>query len=202
MRALVLPTSALLLLAACATSSADKSAAAAPPPVEVTATGTPGQASAQRVTRVRATVKAVNAADRTLTVQDATGASETIKVDPAVKRFGEVAVGDVIEVQVEEGLLLEYQPASSPTVDPAAVVVAAKAPADMPPGGAAAAGVQGTVTVGAIDLKTRLVTIQTPGGDTFQVKAGPAIALDRLKVGDRLLATYVQTVAIGLEKAK
>jgi hypothetical protein len=32
------------------------------------------------------------------------------------------------------------------------------------------------------------------------VKAGPKIALDKLKVGDRLFATYLATVAIGVEK--
>jgi hypothetical protein len=32
------------------------------------------------------------------------------------------------------------------------------------------------------------------------VKAGPKIQLEKLKVGDRLLATYVEAVAIKLEK--
>jgi hypothetical protein len=33
------------------------------------------------------------------------------------------------------------------------------------------------------------------------VKAGPMIQLEKLKVGDRLLATYVENVAIKLKKA-
>ena len=34
------------------------------------------------------------------------------------------------------------------------------------------------------------------------MKAGPKVQLEKLKVGDRLLATYVEAVAIKLEKAK
>jgi hypothetical protein len=33
------------------------------------------------------------------------------------------------------------------------------------------------------------------------VKAGPGIQVEKLKVGDRLLATYVENVALKLEKA-
>jgi hypothetical protein len=58
------------------------------------------------------------------------------------------------------------------------------------------------VTVTAIDPAKRLVSFTGPGGNVFQVKAGPKVQLEKLKVGDRLLATYVEAVAIKLEKAK
>jgi hypothetical protein len=73
---------------------------------------------------------------------------------------------------------------------------------DQAPGAVAAAGVQATVTVTAIDQGTRLVSFQGPGGNVYQVKAGPKIQLEKLKVGDRLLATYVEAVALKLEKPK
>jgi hypothetical protein len=63
-------------------------------------------------------------------------------------------------------------------------------------------GVQGTVTVTAINAKRRVVTILAPGGNVFKVKAGPKVQLEKLAVGDKLLATYVEAVAIRLEKAK
>jgi ribosomal protein L21 len=63
-----------------------------------------------------------------------------------------------------------------------------------------AAGVQATVTVVAIDMKSRIATLQAPNGEQYKVKAGPKIQLEKLKVGDRLLATYTQAIAIGLEK--
>ena len=59
-----------------------------------------------------------------------------------------------------------------------------------------------TVTVVKIDVAKRLVTLQGPGGNVYKVKAGPKIQLEKLKVGDKLLATYVEAVAITLEKSK
>ena len=71
---------------------------------------------------------------------------------------------------------------------------------DQAPGGVVSAGVQATVTVTAVDVPLRLVSFQGPKGEIHQVKAGPGIQIEKLKVGDRLLATYVETVALRLEK--
>jgi Cu/Ag efflux protein CusF len=182
------------LLSACATSQP------APDVLEVKATGTPGQASATRSQKLSATITAVDAAARSITIKDAQGQVETLKVPPEVKRFGELAAGDVIEVELEQALLLEYQPAGTLAVEPKAVAVGGKAEAGAPAGGAVAAGVQATVTVMAIDQKGRVVTFQGPAGNQYQVKAGPQIQLEKLKVGDRLLATYVEAVALQVVK--
>ena len=164
-------------------------------------TGTPGQAVASRTTQLSAKVTAIDVATRSLTIQGPDGSTETVKVPPEVKRLGEVAVGDTINVVLEQGLLLEFQPAGSETVEPQAVVAGATAAASERPGAAVAGGVMATVTVTKIDQKARLVSLQGPKGKVYQVKAGPKVQLDRLKVGDRLLATYVESVAIQLEKA-
>jgi hypothetical protein len=63
-----------------------------------------------------------------------------------------------------------------------------------------AAGIQATVTVTAIDAPKRLVVFQGPQGGVYQVKAGPKVQLEKLKVGDKLLATYAEAVALKLEK--
>jgi len=71
---------------------------------------------------------------------------------------------------------------------------------DQLPGSTASSGIQATVTITAIDTEKRLVSFQGEGGKVYQVKASPMIRLEKLKVGDRLLATYVETVAIRLQK--
>jgi hypothetical protein len=166
------------------------------------ATGTPGKAEARRSAKVTAKVKAVDVANRTVTLQNEAGATQTFKVGPEVKRLDEFAVGDTIVIEYEQGLALEFQPAGSETVTPTVTTGGAVAGKDQAPGAVAAAGVQATVTVTAIDQGKRLVSFQGPGGNVYQVKAGPKIQLEKLKVGDRLLATYVEAVAIKLEKAK
>jgi hypothetical protein len=118
-----------------------------------------------------------------------------------VKRFDEVAVGDTLVVEYEEGLALEFQLPEEKAVSPEAVAASARAPKEEAPGGVVAAGIRATVVVTAIDLPHRMVVLQGPKGQYHQVKAGPKIKLEALKVGDKLLATYVQAVAIALEKA-
>lgn len=196
MRKLVL-SSAILLTGAVAYAQTPSS-----DPVEMKATGTPGQATAKRTTRITATIKAIDVASRSLTLQNKAGETQTFQVGPNVQRLGEFAVGDTIVIDYEQGLALEFQPAGSETMPPTGGVVAQRATDQQAPGGAAAAGVQATVTVTAIDAAKRLVSFQGPGGNVYQVKAGPKIKLEKLKVGDHLLATYVEAVAIQLEKAK
>ena len=61
---------------------------------------------------------------------------------------------------------------------------------DEPAGRAMAVTVEAVVT--DIDLETRQVTLQGPGGDLFTVTAPEtATKLENVKVGDRLVATYV-----------
>ena len=61
-------------------------------------------------------------------------------------------------------------------------------------------GLKGTVTITSIDSATRVVQFQDGDGNQYQVRAGPTLSLEKVKVGDRLLATYVEAVAITLYK--
>ncbi len=64
------------------------------------------------------------------------------------------------------------------------------ATADEPAGRAMAVTVEAVVT--DVDLETRQVTLQGPGGDLFTVTAPEtATKLENVKIGDRLVATYV-----------
>jgi Cu/Ag efflux protein CusF len=192
----------LLATFASAQAPAKAPAAAAPAPVVVDNTGTPGKATAKRTAKATATITAIDAAARTVTLKAKSGDTQTFKVGPEVKRFDEFAVGDAIEIEYEQGLALEFQPAGSENVPVTAIATGGRAEKDQAPGAVAAAGVRGTVTVAKIDAGNRLVSLQGPGGNVFQVKAGPKVQLEKLKVGDRILATYVEAVAIKLEKAQ
>jgi hypothetical protein len=191
---------ALLGLPLLALTSAQAQDKGPPPPVEVKQVA-PGKAEAVRKQVLTAAVTAVDKAARTVTLKGPDGKTQTFKAGPEIQRFDEIAVGDTVKIEFQEGLALEFQPAGTAPVAPEAVAVADRAGKDQAPGAAAAAGVRATVTVTAIDMKNRVVVFQGPGGNLYQVKAGPKIQLEKLKVGDKLLATYVEAVAISLEKA-
>jgi hypothetical protein len=202
LRKLIVGSIAALSLVATARAESHAKHTGASDPVEVKATGKKGQAGASRTVKVTAKVKAVDAATREVTLEGKDGKTETIKAGPEVKRFDEIAVGDTVVAVFQQGLLLEYQPPGSETVQPTVAAGGGRASADQAPGGAVAGGVQATVTVTAIDQKNRVVVFQGPQGNLYQVKAGPKIELEKLKVGDKLLATYAEALAIKLEKAK
>jgi hypothetical protein len=200
MRKLLVSSAALLVATfTYAQAPAPKPAAA---PVEVYASGTPGKAGVKATATATATIAAIDVAARTVTLKNEAGETQTLKVGPEVKRLAEFAVGDVVRIEYEQALAFEFQPAGSENVPLTATSAGGVAGKDQAPGAAAAAGVQATVTVTQIDAAHRLVSLQGPRGNVFQVKAGPKIHLEQLKVGDRLLATYVEAVAIKLEKPK
>ncbi|HEU4382546.1 MAG TPA: hypothetical protein VFR85_03495 [Anaeromyxobacteraceae bacterium] len=202
MKKLTLKNLTLIPLASLALSTAALAQEKAGKPMEMKPTGTPGKVVGERSKTVTATVKAVDQDKRIITLQGKKGEPQSFKVGEQVKRLNEIAPGDTVVVKVNQGLLMEMQ---APGAEPAPVTggaVAERADASRPPGAAAVATVQGTVTIKAIDTKSRMVTLEGPGGDLYMVKAGPKVQLDRAKVGDQFLATYVESVAVSVQKAK
>jgi len=194
--------SAALLSIACATSAPPPAAPAAPKDLaEVKPTGTPGQAVAVRTQLLAAAVESVDAATRTVTVKWKTGQTQAIQAGPEVKRFDAIAPGDEILVDVRQELRLELQEPGSPSVPFTVAGGAERGSPTGAPGAVVAAGVQATVTVTRIDPVTRIVTLQDPAGATYEVLGHKDLRLERLKVGDRLLATYTEATVFRLEKA-
>lgn len=201
-----LAVSTVLLAVACATSGPPP-APPAPPnpyeltkpraPVEATSTGTPGQAVAVRAERKLGTVRSVDLAARTVKLEWMGGGLVTFEVGPEMKLLDAMAAGDTVLVDVEQQLLLEVQPPGTESVP---YTVSGTRVASSP-SGIGESRVQATVTVARVDLGTRIVTLVDPTGTTFDVKAGPGLRIEQLKAGDRLLATYAQTIAVRLEKA-
>jgi Cu/Ag efflux protein CusF len=58
-----------------------------------------------------------------------------------------------------------------------------------------------TATIEAIDKTSRLVTLKGEKGNVVVVKAGPEVKrFDELKVGDKVSATYYESVAVHVRK--
>jgi hypothetical protein len=45
-------------------------------------------------------------------------------------------------------------------------------------------------------MKTRIVELQGEGGNVYRVKAGKDVQIDKVKPGDKLLATYSEGLAV------
>jgi hypothetical protein len=136
---------------------------------------------------------------RTVTLEWAGGQTGTFKVRPEVTRFDEIVAGDVVQIDVEQQLRLEYQPPGIASV-PYTVGGSGQGTVAMAGGSISSTAIESTVTVTAIDRDRRRVRFQDPAGATYEVTAGTGVELEKLKVGDRLLATYVEATAVRLEK--
>jgi len=171
-------------------------------PLEMKSTGTPGKVAASRSLKVTATVKALDLASREITLEEAHGKTERFKVGPEVRNLDQVKVGDKVLVKYVQGLMMQMQAPGEAPMDPAAAVTAGRAAQGETPAAGVAAAVRATVTITAIDMKNRMVVFEGPQGNLYQVKAGPEVHLEKAKVGDKLVATYTEGLAITVEPAK
>jgi Cu/Ag efflux protein CusF len=74
--------------------------------------------------------------------------------------------------------------------------------ADPPaPQAAAVQVVTGSGTIAKIDKDSRVITVNGDRGYTIDIKAGPSVNVDKLKVGQRVNAAYYEEIAIDLHKA-
>jgi len=159
-----------------------------------------GMVAGGRVEQVTATVTAIDAPNRLVTLKGKKE-TDTIKMGPEVVNFAQIKVGDVVRVTVSQGVVLSLQAPGSKAVAPTASATGEAAPVGARPAGEVKVGLKGTVTVSKIDMKTRFVTLTGPEGRNFKVKAAQDIPLDKLKVGDKVLAEYTESVGIAVEPA-
>ena len=204
-RNLVLAT-AVCFAAACASNQAEKEkTATAPSPVPVA--GAPS-AEAPLTTQdsilvsATATVQSINVATREVTLRGPLGNTISFTVDPRVKRLDEVKVGDEVTSQYYVSVAGELRPPTeAEKANPVAVVsAAARAPKEVDPAGGEVRAVKVVTTVEGIDLPTQTVTLKGPEGNCVTIRAKSLDNLKKLHVGDTIVVTYTEAVAISVEK--
>ena len=110
-------------------------------------------------------------------------------------------MGDLVKVQYYESLAFEVtKPGQAGGAGATAGVASAK-PGEKP-AGIAAGQVTVTATVEAIDAKKNRVTLKGPEGKTQEIKVKDPKNLVNVKVGDQVVLTYTEALAISVEPAK
>jgi hypothetical protein len=146
------------------------------------------------------TITAIDQATRSVTLRSANGDLDTFTVGPAVKRFNELKVGDVIRATYYESLVFQLRKpgaAAAPSGSTSAVARLKDAP-----GGVIGTQETTTVTVKAVDMKTASLTVVTPDGRTMTRKIAEPKNLEGVAPGDRIEITYTQGVMVAAESAK
>jgi len=154
------------------------------------------------LTEKTATVEAVDQSTRMVTLKGPEGNSVTFKASAEVRNLPQVKVGDVVKFAYYESLAVRVlgKDEAFPTAGESATAARAKA-------GEKPAGVVGTetsvnATITAIDKKAKTATLKGEDGKSVTVTPRDPKNLEKVKVGDRLVITYTEAVAVKVEKAE
>jgi hypothetical protein len=157
-----------------------------------------------KTVHVKATVTAIDHQTRKVTLMGADGEEVTLIASDAVKRFNEIQKGDEIKVAYTISFLVEHREATEAEKQEPLAVVGALARGD-PSGPAAGAGVRlikAVTKVVTLDKVNKSITVQGPLGGLLTAPVRDLKALETLKIGDTLVLTYAEGVAVELEKVK
>jgi hypothetical protein len=162
----------------------------------------PDQAERTMAIEIDAEVLAVDLDTRELVLLLPTGEQLTTIVDPAVKRLDEVEPGDLLVVGYIAALAAELREPTEEELENPWVegVEAGIAGDDMAPGGALLSAVRAVCTIEGMNRLTGTVTILDSRGNAHVIGDVKAKRIEQLRVGQQVVITFTQAVAIGIEK--
>jgi len=156
-------------------------------------------AKRERVTTLTGTVEAVDMANRVVTIKGSRGRVVELKVGPEAKNLDQVKVGDKVVAKYYESIAYRLKKPEEAEGATAEQAVAKAKPGEVP---AAVVANQVTVTATIEDIspKKTYVTLKGPEGKMVDVKVMDPKNIEGLKVGDQVVITYTQALAIALDK--
>ena len=160
----------------------------------------PGAAAIAQTVKATATITAIDAATRAVTLKGPKGNEMVVTAGPEVKNFAQMKVGDQVNVEYVESLALELKKGGgAPVAATAKAGAAAAKPGERPAG---VVGKQVTVVADVIDVnaETQVVTLKGPQR-TVELKVRDPEQFKLIKKGDQVQATYTEALAIAVTPA-
>jgi len=153
---------------------------------------------------VTAKVVAIDQDKREVTLKGPLGNVTTFVVDERVKRLKEVKVGDEVTADYYVSLAGELRAPTQEEKDHPLTIIAggARAPKGSSPTGGALRAFKVVATVIGLDLPTQSVTLEGPRGNSGSIRAENVERLKQLRLGDTVVVTYTEALAISLEKSR
>lgn len=162
---------------------------------------TPKPIEVKEKVTVKAKVEAIDQVNRTITIKGKKGDMMTMPVDEAVQRFDAIKVGDTIDATYYESVVVSVlKPGTAPTGTSVAAMAGQSQGAK--PGGMVAGQTTMTVTITAIDATIPAVTVQTADGNSMSFRVAKAKHLKDVKVGDQVMITETEALAVAVVASK
>ena len=147
---------------------------------------------------ITATVKAIDATSRKVTLVAPNGAKTVYQAGPDVVNFDQIKVGDQVKAVVTEEVAVFIGKGAPP--DAMAATGVALAPVGAKPGGVMVNTEQVTVMVTAVNVEGRKVTFQLPDGTSKTVKVSDKVDLSKVRPGDNVTAQVSEGLALSVTK--
>jgi len=186
--ALVLASAAALTLVGCASTDAVEDEQVIQTP--------DGAVVVDTITYV-ATVTAVDATRRKVTLTTPDGRSGTFKADQKIDMSG-FKVGEQIGIQATDAVAIRFRKGGTPAQNPAAVALAAAATDGQSGVVFEGEAIEIQATIVAIDPTKRRVTLQLPDGTAKSVKAPKDADLTQISVGEKVIVDFADSVVIAI----
>jgi len=161
----------------------------------------PGKAAAVRHVKITAQVVSIDKASRAVSLKGPKGNIVDIVAGDDVKNFDQINVGDFVVVDFVQALSLELQKAKSGPGGISEQSAAVTAKPGERPAAAAAHQVTAIAKVTAVDKKAKTITLKGPRGNSVTLDVQNPDQFKVVKVGDEVLVTYTEAVAISVEPA-
>lgn len=192
MRKLVLAASFTLAAAAAFPAAAQTGA--------VVAAKAPGAVGVAKTVNVTATITAIDAATRTVSLKGPKGNETSVVAGPEVKNFAQLKVGDAVDLTVVEALTLELRKGGGKPVAWTVKEGAERAKAGQAPAGVVGRQISVVGDVLAVDAATGTVTVRGPQR-TVELKVQDPAQLKLIAKGDQIEATFTEAVALAVTPA-
>ena len=147
-----------------------------------------------------ATVEAIEAGTRMITLKKPDGTFVTTVAGPEVKRFAEIKIGDKVTARYYENIVIVMKPNTEGGVATAAKTATPSGQAS--PGGTSSRQWTITAFITAIDMKVPSITFTGPNGWKYSSRVQDTEALAKVKVGDRVDIVWTEATLLSLEPGK
>jgi len=168
---------------------------------EVSVFKAPGMVAVARTVTINATITAINAASREITLKGPQGREVTVVAEPDVKNFAQLKAGDNVEVKYLEALGVELKKGGGLPVARSETGGMQSAQPGATPGAIVGRRVRVVGDVIGLDEKTQTVTVKGPNR-TVEITVADPDQFKRIAKGDQLEADFVEGAAVSIVPKK
>lgn len=169
------------------------------PPAKAPTAAEKGKAAMQ-VTRVTATVEAIDQKTRAVTLKDSKGEKHSFVAGPDVRNLAQVSVGDIVTIEYGQAAAIRLAKTDKKVREATLSETMDRAKKGEMPGGIIGREVSVIASVEAVDVAKRTVTLRGPE-NTVSLQVNDPKMLEGVKPGDFVQAVYAEALAIKVEKA-